>query len=141
MYLLDTNVVSELRKAGTTHAHDGVIRWASGLDTQSLYLSVITTMELEIGVLRIARRDAAQGEALRSWFDDQVLRAFADRVLPIDQAVVSRCASMHVPDPKSDRDAFIGATALEHGLTVATRNVKDFAGLGVDLLDPWNNYP
>lgn len=134
MYLLDTNVISELRKP---HADNRVKAWASEVLRASLFLSVITVLELETGVLRIERRDRKQGAALRRWLDGQVLPAFADRVLPVDTAVALQRARLHVPNRMSDGDALIAATALVHGLIVVTRNTPDFEPAGVGLLDPW----
>lgn len=141
MYLLDTNVVSELRKAGTGRADPAVTSWAASVDPIVLYLSVITVMEIEIGILRLERHDSAQGELLRSWLERQVLPAFAGRILPVDVAVARRCARMLVPNPKADRDALIAAIAEERGLTVVTRNTSDFLATGVRLLDPWSYTP
>lgn len=141
MYLLDTNVVSELRKVGTGRADRNVTRWAASVDPTLMYLSVITVLEIEVGVLRVERRDGAQGRLLRGWLERQVLPAFAGRVLPIDTAVARHCARMLVPNPKADRDALIAATAAVHGLTVVTRNAADFRATGVGLLDPWTNDP
>lgn len=138
MWLLDTNVVSELRKARTGRADPKVVAWAESVSPASLFLSVITLQELELGVLQTERRDAAQGRVLRAWLDDQVIPAFAGRVLVIDAAVALRCARLHVPDPRSEADALIAATALVHGMTVVTRNVADFAPTGVALLNPWS---
>ena len=135
MFLLDTNVVSELRKAAKADAH--VRRWAAQISPAALYLSVISVLELEIGVLLIERRDRAQGRLLRTWLEDRVLLTFEDRILPVDTAVVRRCAALHVPDPHTDRDALIAATALVHGMTVVTRNTPDFASTGAKLLNPW----
>ena len=137
MYLLGTNVVSELRKAGDGKADAAVIAWLSSVDAATLYLSAISLMELEMGVLRIERRDAVQGAKLRTWLDRYVLPEFLDRTLPVDAAVALRCAALHVPDPRSERDALIAATALVHGMTVVTRNVADFRAAGVPLLNPW----
>ena len=137
MYLLDTNVVSELRKARSQRAEPRVVAWADSVSAASLFLSVVTALELETGVLLMERRDPAQGATLRHWLDDQVLVAFQDRVLPVDGAIAKRCARLHVPDRRSDRDAFIAATALVHGMTVVTRNVADFAGTDAPLLNPW----
>lgn len=137
MYLLDTNVVSELRKAGSGRADPTVLRWAASVDPAVLHVSVITVMEIEIGILRVAHRDDAQGVLLRGWLERQVLPAFAGRILPVDLSVAMRCAQMLVPDPKADRDALIAATADVHGLTVVTRNTSDFRSSGVELLDPW----
>lgn len=137
MYLLDTNVVSELRRAKTGKANPHVVVWAERVSVASLFLSAVTVLELEMGVLLIERRDPAQGTLLRAWLDERVLPAFAGRILPVDTAVARRCARLHVPDPRSERDALIAATALVHGLTVVTRNVADFAPMGVEILDPW----
>lgn len=137
MYLLDTNVVSELRKVAEGKANANVAAWQAGLDELACYLSVITLLELEAGVLRVERRDAAQGARLRAWLEQRVVPGFAGRILPVDEAVARRCAGLHVPDPRSTHDALIAATALVHGLTVVTRNTADFAATGVALLDPW----
>jgi hypothetical protein len=139
MYLIDTNVVAELRKAKAGKADKGVTAWANSVAPTSLFLSSITVLEMEFGILLMERRDAAQGSVLRAWMEGHVLPAFADRVLPIDTAVARRCAQLHVPDPKSERDAFIAATALVHGMTVVTRNVVDFASTGVATMNPWEH--
>jgi toxin FitB len=138
MFVLDTNVVSELRKVKAGKADRNVAMWASRVPAETLYVSVITILELETGVLLVQRRDPAQGALLRAWLDRHVLPAFADRVLPVDTAVAQRCAALHVPDPRSDRDALIAATAMVHSMTVVTRNVADFATTGVALLNPWD---
>ncbi|HEY6251110.1 MAG TPA: type II toxin-antitoxin system VapC family toxin [Candidatus Angelobacter sp.] len=137
MYLLDTNVVSELRRA--RKAHPGVRMWARTLSAASLYLSVISILELEIGILLIERRDRKQGGILRAWMDGHVVPTFAGRILAIDTAVAQRCAALHVPDPRSDRDALIAATALVHGLTVVTRNVSHFQPMGIAVINPWQS--
>ena len=137
MYLLDTNVVSELRKAKSGKADARVTAWAAEVPASELFLSAISVLELEMGVLLVERRDAAQGTVLRSWLDRHVLPAFADRILPVDAAVARRCARLHVPDPRAERDALIAATALVRDLTVVTRNVGDFEATGVRLLNPW----
>lgn len=138
MYLLDTNVISELRKAGDGKADAGVVRWLSSMDATTFYLSAVTLMEIELGILGIERRDPAQGARLRIWMDHHILPEFADRTLPVDTAVALRCATLRVPDPRPERDAFIAATALAHGMTIVTRNVADFAPTGVPLLNPWD---
>ena len=137
MFLLDTNVVSELRKLGDGKADAHVVAWVSGRDAASFYISALTLMELEIGILRIERRDARQGERLRTWMDGHVLPEFAERTLPVDSAVALKCARLHVPDPRSERDALIAATAIVHGMTVVTRNVADFKTTGAAVVDPW----
>ncbi len=137
MYLLDTNVISELRKAKSGKANEGVVAWANSVSASNLFLSVITILELEIGILQIERRDPTQGAILRSWINGHVLPAFTDRTLMVDTTIVQCFTKFHVPDPCSDRDALIAATALVHGLTVVTRNVSDFAPTQVSLLNPW----
>jgi len=137
MYLLDTNVISEFRKASTGKADRQVAAWADSISAESMYLSVISVLELEQGTLQMERRDVRQGAILRSWLDHQVLPAFTSRILLVDQAVALRCATLHVPNPRGYRDSLIAATALVHGMTVVTRNGKDFKDTGVALLNPW----
>ena len=137
MYLLDTNIVSELRKAKTNKANKNVTAWAISVPATSLFLSAISILELETGVLLIERRDAVQGAVLRVWLDDYVIPAFSGRILAIDTAVAQRCAKLHVPDPGAERDTLIAATALVQGMTIVTRNVMDFEHTGVKILNPW----
>ncbi|MBI3526013.1 MAG: type II toxin-antitoxin system VapC family toxin [Betaproteobacteria bacterium] len=137
MYLLDTNVVSELRKIRLGKADVHVADWADSMDAADLYLSVITLQELEIGVLLAERHDPAQGAVFRTWLNQHVLPAFKDRILAVDTAVAQRSARLHVPDPRPVRDGLIAATALVHGMTLATRNVADFEQTGVAILNPW----
>lgn len=137
MYLLDTNVVAELRRAKTGRADGNVLAWAKNVSASRLFLSVVSVLELEIGILQMERRDSHQGALLRSWMEDSVVPAFDGRILAIDTAVAQRCAGLHVPDPCSDRDALIAATALVHGMTVVTRNTDDFEATGVALVNPW----
>lgn len=136
MYVLDTNVISELRKG--MKAERSVRMWARALPATSLYLSVVSILELEIGILLIERRDSQQGAVLRVWIDSYVLPSFSGRILAIDTVVAQRCAALHVPNPRSDRDALIAATALVHGMTVVTRNVGDFQAMGVAVVNPWS---
>ena len=137
MYLLDTNVVSELRKVGAGRADPKVAQWAQSVETASLFVSVITIQELEIGIQLAMRRDSTQGELLRQWMNQHVLPAFEGRVLSVDLAVVQRSAALHVPNPRPVRDGLIAATALVHGLTDVTRNLADFQPCGVTLINPW----
>lgn len=141
MFLLDTNVISELRKAGDGKADANVVAWLSSMDAATFYVSTVTLMEIELGILRIDRRDPTQGARLRAWMNQHILPEFADRTLPIDTAVALRCAPLHVPDPRPERDAFIAATALTHGMTIVTRNVTDFEATGVPFLNPWQSPP
>lgn len=138
MFLLDTNVISELRKTGDGKANANVVAWLSSVDAAAFYLSTVTITELELGILRIERRDPAQGAFLRSWMDGYILLELSERTLPIDTRVALRCARLHVPDPHSDRDVLIAATALVYGMTVVTRNIADFEPTGVPLLNPWD---
>lgn len=138
MFLLDTNVISELRKAKAGKADPNVIGWANGVSTASLFISVITVLELEMGVLQVERRDLIQGAVLREWLDQRVLPAFQNRILPIDEQIARRCAHFHIPDPMSERDALIAATASVHHMTVVTRNTSDFQSSGIPLLNPWH---
>ncbi|MBR0867519.1 MULTISPECIES: type II toxin-antitoxin system VapC family toxin [Bradyrhizobium] len=139
MYLLDTNVVSELRKAGSGKADPRVVSWLSAQDAASFFVSAVTLMELDLGILLVERRDPAQGVLLRTWMDDYVLPEFAERTVPIDKTVALRCARLHVPDPRPERDAFIAASALVHGMMIVTRNVADFEPMGVKIVNPWTH--
>ncbi len=135
MFVLDTKVVSELRLPAKANA--GVVAWAAAQAPGQLFVSAITVLELETGVLLKERKDPAQGATLRAWLNNKVLAFFADQVLPVDLPVTRLCAQLHVPRPRSERDALIAATAMIHGMTVVTRNVQDFRATGVALLDPW----
>jgi predicted nucleic acid-binding protein len=136
-YLLDTNVLSELRKPAR-QIDLSVFRWASAQLPDDLFVSVVTIFELEIGVQRKERSDPGQGGRLRTWLERDVVEAFRGRLLDIDPRTARRAALLHVPNPQPDRDAFIAATAQVHDLTVATRNVADFGPLGIEVLDPWS---
>ena len=137
-YLLDTNVISELRKS-ERRADASVRTWVTARATSDLYVSVITILEVEVGIWRLNRRDGAQAERLQRWFDEELLDAFAGRVLPVDVPVTRRAARMHAPDPRPERYALIAATAAVHGFAVVTRNVKDFVPLDVAVINPWDN--
>ena len=137
MCLSDTNVVSEFRKEEAGRADRRLSAWAQLVDPESMFLSVITIFELEIGVLQMERRDAVQGAILRQWLKGAVLKQFAGRVLPTSLDIALRCAALHIPDKCPERDAWIAATALVHGMTVVTRNAADFEGIGVTVFNPW----
>jgi predicted nucleic acid-binding protein len=142
MYVLDANVLSELRKVRLSKV-DAKVAWAESVDAADLFISAITVMELELGVLSIERKDATQGAMLRSWLEQHVLPEFSGRTLPIDTAVAQCCARLHVPDKRGTRDALIAATAtaLVHGMTVVTRNVSDFEPTGVPIVNAWEPLP
>ena len=136
MFVLDTNVVSELRRP--ERANSNVVKWAAGIPAVQFFLSAISLLEIERGALQVARKDPTQGKVLRTWIDGQILARFENRILAVDSTVALRCARLHIPDPRSERDALIAATALVHGMTVVTRNVEDFEATGVTLLNPWD---
>ena len=135
MLLLDTNVISELRQ-GKPQPSAAVRRWAADQPSHRLFLSAITILELELGIQALERRTPPQGSALRSWLAG-VRAAFAGRILPFGENTAAVCASLHIPNPRSERDAMISATALEHKFTVVTRNTADFEATGVALINPW----
>lgn len=137
MYLLDTNIVSESRKLGTSRIDPNAAQWLSEIDAETTFVSAMTIFELEIGVQQMERRDAKQGAALRRWFDDQVMTNYEYRTLPLTRAVALICAGLHIPDTKSERDAWIAATAIDARLTLVSRNVADFANMGVGLINPF----
>ncbi len=139
MFVLDTNVVSELRKVRSGKANSGVAAWATAIASARLFLSAITIHELEHGVLLAERSDGEQGRVLRTWLDQSVASAFSERVLVVDEAVARRAGGLHVPDPAPFRDALIGATALVHRMTIVTRNVPDFERFaGLEVINPWS---
>jgi predicted nucleic acid-binding protein len=139
MFVLDTNVVSELRKVRSGKANPGVAAWAEQISSAELFISAITIHELEHGVLLMERSDPAQGALLREWLDHSVAAAFNTRVLTVDERIARRAAALHVPDPAPFRDALIGATALVHEMTLVTRDLKDFQRFDeLDVLNPWN---
>jgi predicted nucleic acid-binding protein len=135
MYVLDTNVISELRQ-GKPNQSPEVRVWASDKPVSHLFISAISILELEIGVLALERRTPPQGSALRVWLNG-VKASFSGRILPFTENTATLCAALHVPDPKSERDAMIAATALEHRMTVVTRNVSDFAGTHAKVINPF----
>ena len=141
MLLLDTNVVSELRKVRAGKADPNVAKWAQNTNTNDLYISVITLQELEIGVLWMLRRDEMQGQLLRRWLDAHVLPAFSGRILSIDTQIAQCAAALHAPNPNSlpIRDGLIAATALIHNMCGVTRNVRDFEASGVAIINPWKS--
>lgn len=137
MYLLDTNVISELRKIKSGKANKAVEEWGKSIPVSAMFVSVITILELEMGILAKERKDKIQSRVLREWFDKQVMPTFKDRIIPIDVSVAKQCAKFHVPNPKSERDALIAATAKTHGMILVTRNLADFKDIKIKLINPW----
>lgn len=137
IWLLDTNVVSEMRKVSAGRADPGVAAWARSRPAGMDWISAITLFELELAIARVERRDAEAGRRLRDWMETAVLVEYADRTAPVDSAIAQRAARLHVPDPRPERDALIAAAALVHRLTVVTRNVRDFEPMGVPVVNPW----
>ena len=138
MLLLDTNVVSELRKVASGKADPNVVVWNETVDPAETFISSVVLHELEIGVRLVEHKDAAAGKVLRNWLANAVLTAFSGRILPLDEAAAVRAAQWHVPNPKPINDAYIAATAFTRRMTLVTRNIKDFEGMGVALVNPWN---
>lgn len=137
MFLLDTNIVSEIRKIQQGKADTHLSAWVTQIPANQMYISAITLLELEKGIMRIERKDEQQGAILRDWLERQVKPAFKGRILPFDEKTATICATMHIPDPKPITDSLIAATAKQHGLTVVTRNVKDFAHTGAKVFNPF----
>ena len=135
MYLLDTVTVSALRRPEKAPA--ALRRWVASVNPLQCYISVMTIFEVELGVRLLDRRDRLQAAPLRQWIDSVLRPSFRSRLLPVDEPVAIACAGLHVPDSRAARGALIAATAIVHGLTVATRNIRDFQGLPVALVDPW----
>lgn len=136
MFILDTNVVSELRK-GRAKGNPCVIRWAESVAPGQLFVSVVTLMEIERGIEQLERKDRLQADVIARWFEQAVLPEFVHRTLVIDTKIALLCARLHVPHRRGERDALIAATGLAHAMTVVTRNVADFDQTGVQLLNPW----
>jgi toxin FitB len=138
MFLLDTNVISELRKANTPRINPSVARWAAEANPSTMFLSAIVIEELEVGVRRIERRDPSFGRILRNWLELDVLPSFHQRILPVDTAAALAAAKFHVPVNRPFADSLIAATALLHGLTVVTRDIVEYEPFGIPMINPWN---
>ena len=136
MYLLDTNVLSETRIPHRTNPN--VARWFDQVAPERLFISVVTVFEIELGALRLIRRDPPAGQSLRNWIDQKIMPEFDTRIIDIDRRVMKRSAELQVPKSRPDHDTLIAATALVHGLVMVTRNVKDFADTGVEVVNPFD---
>lgn len=142
MYLLDTNIVSELRLLPKNRADANFVTWASQFpDDRIFYINSVVVMELERGVMLKQRKDPVQGNILANWLYNDILPSFSSRILDIDRAVAHVCSTLHVPNPKPENDAWIAATAIAYGMTLVTRNVKDFAGINVNTINPFEFIP
>lgn len=139
MYLLDTNIVSELRKMEKGKADPNVVHWFHSVNLSDAYLSVVTLFEIRVGILQLKNRDIQQATSLQDWFENRLMPHFEQRILPIDKKVMLACATFHIPNKKSLNDSYIAATAKVHRFKVVTRNVNDFKDCGVDILNPFLN--
>lgn len=137
MYLLDTNVLSEIRKIRKGTADAGVRKWAEDCPKAMMYISAITLLELERGTVGMEAKDAAQGAVYRRWLEEVIKPEFHGKILPIDAEIAVLCAKMHVPDRRGFADSLIAATAVRHNMQVVTRNEKDFAHLGARVFNPF----
>lgn len=139
MHLLDTDVVFELRNAKAGASDPGLAAWAARATRSSLFISALTLLELESAVLRTERKDKAKAATLRDWLDSRVVPAFEGRILAVDAAIVRRRGHVPLAD---GRDALLAATALEHGLTLATREPAAFAKVPrLKVFNPWGYKP
>lgn len=137
MYLLDTNVISEIRRIKQGKCHPNVANWVNVIPEDLMYTNAVVMMELERGVLAIERKDKKQGENLRNWLDNIVKPAFDGRILTVTAKTAEICAKLHIPDFAPENDAWIASSALEHHLILVTRNVQDFARTGIKLFNPF----
>lgn len=135
-YILDTNAISEYRKLNNNKAHPNFIQWQRNINLNDLYLTTITIMELNIGVLRLAKKDKPQSKQLHH----KIIPAFRGRILEFDIHSALICSELQVPDPRSERDAMIAAIAIANNHQVVTRNIKDFALMNINdkLINPFD---
>lgn len=133
-YLLDTNVVSEVRKR---HPDPRVLAWYGRVASADLFISALTVGEFRLGIERLRRRDAAQADLLEQWLRGlQVI--YADHIVDVDAGVAEQWGRLNVPDPLPVIDGLLAASAITHGCTLVTRNVADVAGTGVPLINPFD---
>jgi len=137
MYLLDTNIVSELRKLETGKIHPQVYRWIKSNGFTHTYISAVTLAEIQTGILSLARKDKAQAASLDNWFTNRLLPAYRTKTLPVDTKVALIYAQLNVPNKRPINDAYIAATAIAHKLKLVTRNIQDFQGLPLMLENPF----
>ena len=137
MYLLDTNIISELKKLDSGKIHPQVQRWAYSINLMQTKISVVSIIEIRTGILSLARKDQAQAASLDNWFTNRLLPAYRTRTLSVDTEVALICAQLHIPTKRPINDAYIAATAIAHNLTLVTRNVRDFQGLPLILENPF----
>jgi len=137
MYLLDTNIISELKKLDSGKIHPQVQRWAYSINLMQTKISVVSIIEIRTGILSLARKGQAQAASLDNWFTNRLLPAYRTRTLSVDTEVALICAQLHIPAKRPINDAYIAATAIAHNLTPVTRNVRDFQGLPLMLENPF----
>ncbi len=135
MFIVDTNVLSELRRP--SRCHPKVAAWANTTPVARIFISALTILEIEFGTLQLERKDKAQAKVLRRWIDTEILPRFNGRILPVDTAVAQCCAGLHLPKRRAEIDTLIAATAVVHAMTVVTRNDADFKITGVKVFNPW----
>lgn len=135
VHLLDTDVVWALRNPRDETSGSAVMDWASALLPSTLYVSVVSVMEFEAGASKLERKETAAASAIRAWVETRLRPAFEGRILPVDEEVVRRWVGLGCPDP---RDGLLAATALEHGLTLATRHGAAFKRNKVKTCNPWS---
>ncbi|MFT4162982.1 type II toxin-antitoxin system VapC family toxin [Shinella sp.] len=138
MLLLDTNVISELRKVASGRAEANVILWNETVDPAETFISTVILHELEIGVRLVEHNDPVAGKVLRNWLENMVLTAFSGRILPLDETAAVQAAKWHVPNPRPINDAYIAAIAFTRRMTLVTRNIRVFEGMGIALVNPWD---
>lgn len=135
-YLIDTNVISEVRRKS---ANAQVLDWQSGHDLSECWLSVLTLMEIRNGTQRIRKADPEFARKLDTWYQGELLGFYSGRILPVTLEVCETRADFSSDRTLPELDALLAATAKQHNLTLVTRNLKDFEGLGIDLINPWEH--
>ncbi|MBS9781668.1 MAG: type II toxin-antitoxin system VapC family toxin [Gammaproteobacteria bacterium] len=136
MYLLDTNILSEIRKIKQNRANENVVNWLANVLPTELYTNVVVLMEIEKGIVRLRRKDSQQADNLAAWYQT-IKPTFQNRIYSIDEKTASICATLHSPNPAPANDAWIAATAIQHNLVLATRNTNDFNFQGLQVFNPF----